>query len=118
MENSTLERLVVHAMAVLDGDSRLELLTDFSGQLGFLSAACDDCLINCGGCIENCPLPQCWPETTILESPKHDASVTLEGFAIGSGKDEGKVAGYFIVRDKKRNNIYSHPCIIHLPLDH
>ena len=117
MENSTLERLVEHAAAILDGDVGLELLTDFSGQLGFLFAACDDCLLDCGGCIDNCPYPCSWPETTILKSPAHDAVVTLEGFAIGSGKNEGEVAGHFIVRDKKRNNIYSHPCIIHLPAD-
>jgi hypothetical protein len=116
METSPYDYLLSNAMSVLSGDHGAEILAGFSTQVGFLKEVCKNCLIDCYGCIEDCPHPECWPDETIMFSPTQER-VALEGFVFGTGEDRGKMAGYLIVRDKKENKIYSRPCVITLPRD-
>jgi hypothetical protein len=117
MEPSQYDNLLSHAMDVLSGNHGAEILAGFSSQVGFLRVLCDTCLIDCKGCISDCPYPECWPDATIIMSP-HLWRVALEGFVFGTGADEGKMAGYMILRDEKENKVYSRPCVITLPYDH
>jgi hypothetical protein len=113
------ESLVSNAIAFLSGNPELltEVISDFSNQISFLHAVCQNCIIDCHGCINNCPYPKSWPESTVpvdLSSGRF----TLEGFALCSGKDEGKVAGYMNLWDDKNNKVYSKACVISLPCTH
>jgi hypothetical protein len=117
METShSCDSLVAAALSVLSGDLGVEILVGFSTQVSFLKVLCNNCFLDCHGCIDNCPHPESWPETTLLNSPTND-KVIFEGCAIGAGKDVGKVAGYLIVRDAQFNKVYSEPCVLTLPWD-
>lgn len=118
METSrSYDSLVSDALSVLSGDLGVEILVGFSTQLSFLKVLCSNCFLDCHGCIDNCPHPESWPETTLLTSPTKD-KVILEGYAMGAGEDTGKMAVYLIVRDVKFNKIYSQPGVVTLPYDH
>jgi hypothetical protein len=116
MAETSPQKILEYAFSVLSGPFGPELIASFSSQIGFLKIMCKQCLIDCRGCINNCPHPECWPDTTVIMGPTF-GRVTLEGFQIGEGKDAGKIAGYVSLRDAWENKIYSEPCIITLPYD-
>ena len=96
--NVSYEKIVDHALAILSGQNAPELIAGFSSQLGFLKVVCENCcIVGCYGYQENCPFPTCLPDTTIMLM--EGGRVSLEGFAIGTGKDEGRVAAYLTIRD-------------------
>jgi hypothetical protein len=110
MENSTLEHLIVQACSVLNGLRGLELRTELSGQFGMLSAACQYCLVDCQGFVENCPHPEGWPEIT-LYTGLNGENVSLEGSSV----NRGVMSGYFIIRDQHRKIIHTAECELSLP---
>lgn len=117
MAENSVQKIVEYAFSVLSGPYGPELIASFSSQISFLKIMCKQCLIDCRGCINNCPHPECWPDTTIIMGPAF-GRVALEGHLIGIGKDAGRVAGFISLRDLLENKIYSQPCVITLPYDH